>query len=267
MKTWAWMLTVGIGLAAAAPPGRAEQLTLTTSRDSTLIEVPTSGSAQLSNGSGPSLFVGRTNQNPGTARRRGLLYFDLSAIMPGSQINSVTLTLHVTQGLTNAAHPSMELFALLAEFGEAGSFAAGGAGDAAQAPDATWFYNQFATSPWTTAGGDFGAAASASASVAPGMTVVTWTGAGLVNDVQNWVDGLQENFGWLLRGNEAQSGSARGFGTRENPNAALRPELTIDYTPPSVVPAPPGLVLMGVGALGLLVRYRRRGWMADGDEG
>ncbi|MBL8794746.1 MAG: hypothetical protein JNM56_12635 [Planctomycetia bacterium] len=261
MRVRAWMLSVCVGLAAAATPGRAEQLTLTTSRDNTLIEVPNSGSAQLSNGSGPSLFVGRTNQAAGTARRRGLLFFDLSAIVPGSQINSVTLKLHVTQGLNSAAQPSMELFALLAEFGEAGSFALGGAGDAAQTPDATWFYSQYATSPWTTAGGDFGAA-SASASVAPGTTVVTWTGAGLVNDVQKWVDGIQDNFGWLLRGNEAQSGSARGFGTRENTNAALRPELTIDYSPPSVVPAPPGLVLMGIGGLGLLLRHRRRGRMA-----
>lgn len=264
MKPFTWMLTACTCLTIGTERGRADLIALTSSSDNTLIELPSSDHPQLSNGSGPSVFVGRTNQSAGNAKRRGAIWFDLSEIAPGSHINSVSLTLRVTQGLNNQGQ-TIDLFPLLSSFGEGSSFALGGAGDAAAPPDATWFYNAFAASLWATPGGDFGALASASAAITPGMDTLTWTGSGLVSDVQAWVDGTQANLCWLLRGNETVGGTARGFGTRENTNADLRPVLTIDYTPPvSAVPAPSGLILLATGALGLLgsLRWRRRS--ADG---
>lgn len=261
MLRGSWLLTATwLFLAGTAGAARADFLTLTSSKDNTLIELPSSGSSPLSNGSGPSVFVGRTNQSPGNASRRGLIEFDLSSIAPGSQINSVSLTLWVTQGLNNQGQ-TISLFPLLAVWGEGSSSTAGGAGAPAAPPDATWFYAQLATNPWTTAGGDFGALASATATIAPGGTSLTWTGSGLVQDVQSWVDGTTANFGWLLRGNETLGGTARGFGTHENPNSALQPVLSIDYTPPvAVVPLPPGALLFGTGAFSMLLgaRWRRR---------
>lgn len=185
---------------------RADLITLTTSRDNTLVELPSIGNPPLSNGSGPSIFVGRTNQSSGNAIRRGLVFFDLSALESGSVINSVSLTLFVTQGVNNQGQ-TISVKPLLADWGEGSSSTAGGAGAPASPPDATWFYGKYASNLWTTPGGDFGPA-SASAGIVPGMTSLNWTGSGLVQDVQAWVNGSQSNFGWLLQGNETQGGTA-----------------------------------------------------------
>ncbi|MCE7973100.1 MAG: hypothetical protein DYG92_02060 [Leptolyngbya sp. PLA1] len=213
-------------------------------QDNTLYE-STTGS--LSNGQGAYVFSGRTSQG---LIRRALLQFDLSLIPAGSTITSATLTLHSEQAQGSATYT---LHRLLATWGEGTSDAGspGGSGTAATTGDATWLHRFHATSTWTSAGGDFVAAASAS-KIVSGAGTFSWTGAGLIQDVQAWLDGGAINAGWALLGNEANAGLAVRFGSSEHASAGMRPELTIEYTP---VPAPG---VAGLGAVALLGARRRR---------
>jgi hypothetical protein len=52
----------------------------------------------------------------------------------------------------------------------------------------------------------------------------------MVTDVQSWVDNPGTNFGWLLKGAESTSCSARIFNSSES-SASKRPKLTITFTP------------------------------------
>jgi hypothetical protein len=56
--------------------------------------------------------------------------------------------------------------------------------------------------------------------------------------VQSWVDNPATNFGWVLRGDETSSGSAKRFDSRQNSVPSFRPSLSITFTLPST--RPPG---------------------------
>src|SRR4030067_3482017 len=63
------------------------------------------------------------------------------------------------------------------------------------------------------------------------------TGAGLVADVQSWVDTPASNFGWLMKDDETTTTTARKYYSREG---FTPPKLKIDYTPASTdVPTGP----------------------------
>ena len=66
-------------------------VTIGASKDNSPYDDPT---GSLSNGAGPSFFSGTTAAG---GIRRGLLEFDLGVIPSGSQIQSVTLVLHLVQ--------------------------------------------------------------------------------------------------------------------------------------------------------------------------
>jgi hypothetical protein len=133
----------------------AATLTLGASKDNTLYE-DVAGS--LSNGAGPTLFVGKTG---GGSIRRGVIEFDLSAIPAGSIIESVSLTLFLEQA--QSFPTDVTLHELLSEWGEGTSSAGvrGGIGAGAAASDTTWLHTFFPGSLWTNAGGDFDPIASA----------------------------------------------------------------------------------------------------------
>ncbi|HEX2838619.1 MAG TPA: DNRLRE domain-containing protein [Phycisphaerales bacterium] len=214
----------------------ADQATLTTMKDNTLYQ--SAPDNPLSNGSGPGMYCGK---NGGGLIRRALMRFDIASAVPaGSTINSVTLRLQCMQAPNSTAR-SCSLYRVLADWGESISVASGGGGggDIAGPGDASWF-NRFeptATTPaipWSTAGGQFAAASSATATVNGYGAAYTWgSTAQLVADAQFWLDNPQSNFGWILRGVETSSQTARKFATREETNVAFRPKLTIDYTPPA----------------------------------
>lgn len=106
----------------------------------------------------------------------------------------------------------------------------GGGGAPAQPGDATWLHNFFNTSFWTSAGGDTAASVSASTAVSTNNRLYTWSGSGLVADVQSWVADPASNFGWLMTGNESNQQSAQRFHTSEN--ASNKPQLTVTYALP-----------------------------------
>jgi hypothetical protein len=206
------------------PPPDPQTIVLTPSKDNTLYE----GNGTVSNGAGVHLFAGATAAG---ALRRALLAFDVaSQIPPGSTITKASLRLEVDQ--TRAGPVPMTLHRVSADWGQ-GTSNAGASGDGdgtnARTGDATWLHRFFQNQLWATEGGDFDATADASAVVAG---FGDWqTSEAMVARVQGWLDQPETNFGWLIRGGETQSTTAKRFVSRESGQAALRPALTIEFIP------------------------------------
>ena len=206
----------------------AQTVQLISDRDNTLYQ---SDTGERSNGSGDFLFAGRSAQS-GNSFRRGLLHFDLSSIPAGSTINNVQLDL--TSGTQTNGTRTFTLHRLNADWGEGTSNAGGqeGGGTNATDGDATWIHTFSPSGTWATAGGDFNATASATTTYPGPSTTGSFTGGGLVADVQSWVDG-GDNFGWAVLGDETDGGTAYQFLARESVNNA--PMLTVDFTAPTVL--------------------------------
>ncbi len=213
---------------------QADQVTGTTVRDNTLFQSAVDN--PLSSGSGSGMFCGR---NSGGTIRRALMKFDIAAMVPaGSTINSVTVRLQCMNSPPNSTARTCSLYKVLADWGEGISNSNGGGGDIAGPGDATWF-NRFEATltdvavPWAAAGGDLSAVSSASTNVGASGTAYSWgSTTQMVADAQSWLDNPSSNFGWAMRGNETTVQTARKFATREEPNAAFRPKITINFTPP-----------------------------------
>lgn len=203
-----------------------QQVILTPVKDNTLYE---SGTGALSNGAGSYFFAGRTGQVSGSIRR-GLIAFDVAGSVPsGATILDVTLTLNMSK--TPSGAQSISLHRVLADWGEGTSNAAGeeGAGAASATGDATWIHRFYNTTLWGAAGGEFDPTASATQTVS-GLGPYTWTSTpAMVSDVQGWLSTPSTNYGWLVRGNESASRTAKRFDSRQNPNPSVRPQLTITY--------------------------------------
>jgi hypothetical protein len=227
----------------------AAVVTLSPLKDNTLYEDP---AGSLSDGKGSYLYAGMTNAN---STRRGLLAFDLSSIPAGSTVTAVRFTVHVSR--TSAASEPMRLSRALRDWGEGASNSdgtlGGGTGVQAEAGDATWLNTFYQTAQWATAGGDFASTPSSSVNMV-GIGFYTFTGAGLVQDVQAWLNAPSTNFGWGLLGNESTSGTAKRIDSRDNITASFRPALEVTYTP---APAPGTVALALGGALGAVGRRRR----------
>ncbi|MFP6874349.1 MAG: PQQ-dependent sugar dehydrogenase [Verrucomicrobiales bacterium] len=181
-----------------------------------------------SNGAGGWIFAGRTGFSASTGIRRALLQFDVaSALTPAAVIESAALTLVADR--TQQPSSLTSLHRVLAEWGEGGSNAGapGGAGIAAQAGDATWMHRIFDTENWAANGGDFVAAASSS-QIVTGEGNYTWDAPGMVADVQHWLES-DENFGWILIGDEQVTKTAKRFVSKDGAVAADHPKLTLRY--------------------------------------
>ncbi len=217
-------------LAALPAIADADQLQVTTSKDNTLYAA---WDGSTSNGQGDGFFVGSTLQWSFTLRR-GVIAFDLSAIPLGSAVTSVTLQLNCSASVSGSLPTTLQR--ALANWGEGASVAPGGGGGGAAAAvgDATWFYTFYPSSSWTNHGGDFSAVISGSLAVGAIGTYVFPSQAGMVNDVQFWLDNPTQNFGWVVLGDESVTGTAKRFDTRENAVPANRPILTVTYTPPTL---------------------------------
>jgi hypothetical protein len=207
------------------PPPQPQTIVLTPSKDNTLFE---SDTGTLSNGVGVHLFAGTTASR---SLRRALLAFDVAVqLPPGSRITRATFRLQVSQ--TVAGPEPMTLHRVTADWGEGASGAPpfrDGAGASAEPGDATWLHRFFPGQPWTAEGGDFNAAADATATV---PNSGTWESSeAMVARVQGWLDQPSENFGWIVLGNEAKSTTAKRFDSREIEPAATRPTLTIEVLP------------------------------------
>ncbi len=216
----------GEGLTEAGDPIIADKVAIIRpTKDNTLYE---NAAGSISNGSGEHFFAGRTGMG---AIRRGVVAFDIARSIPaGGRVTSATLTLHESREPALGGPESVELHRVLADWGEGTSDAPAneGGGTAATPGDATWIHRFSDTVLWSSPGGDFSQTVSASQAVdAPGF--YSWSGPGLVTDVQSWLDNPQDNFGWVLIGNESVAQTAKRFDTRENTETSFRPGLSVTY--------------------------------------
>ena len=194
----------------------------------------------MSNGVGPHFYSG-TNLSGGA--RRGLLAFAVHDSVPaGAVVERVDLRLNVSQ-IREDSPRTFRLHRVLTRWGEGASDAGtggashgGGSGVQAEPGDATWTWAVMDTAAWSAPGGDFAPLESAAAAVGPLGTVVWGSTTELVADVQQWVDDPGSSYGWALLGDEAQSGTAKRFDSRENAAPGLRPQLTVVYRMPTAFP-------------------------------
>ncbi len=204
-------------------------------RDNTMYEE----SVNESNGMGDFFFTGI---NDNDEIRRSLLRFDLSSIPSNAIVSNVQLTLFCSRSLGTFV---VNVHKLNNDWGEGNSHAPGqeGGGAAAQAGDATWGFRFWNTDAWAVNGGDFDATISSTTTASNGA-FSTFTGATLIADVQGWISSSANNFGWLLKGPETNSGEASRFNSRQN--ASNQPSLQVTYTVPDPCTGVDSTMLSGV---------------------
>jgi spore coat protein A len=185
-----------------------------------------------SSGECDSIYAGKTNDPPdpgiGSARR-ALIQFDIAQIPTGSTINSVTLNMNITRGGNNA-DTDFSLHRVTTAWVEGDNVCdirGGGQGEPSTG-GATWIDAEFGITQWGTPGGDYIATASGSTSVVGADPPVWASTAAMVSDVQGWLDGTLDNFGWIVIGDEAIVNSARRIDSSEGGSP---PELIVDYDP------------------------------------
>lgn len=189
-------------------------------------------------------FGGMTHFNSGTTQNsnynRGLLRFDVAAALPPeAKIISASLLFEIT-GEPDEEFPSarFNLHRIFVPWGEGTKtnppFGGLGQGSPATSGEATWTH-RFAFTPqtWTQPGGGLGTdfAATASAGVTVGgvdqspYTILNT--AGLIADLQRWLDQPSTNFGWaIICQQETTKFTARRFASREDVENAARLDIT-----------------------------------------
>ncbi len=213
----------------------ADVVTLTSNKDATIYE----DDDKKANGAGDYIFAGN---NDSSQTRRALVAFDLSAIPSGSTINSVTLTMYMSR--TQAGGTTVTMHRVTNTWTEGPSHPGGqeGSPDSAELNDATWRYrsydpdNEGGSPQWNALGGDYVPGSSASTSVG-GNGFYNWSSTQLKTDVQNWLDGTTSNYGWIVRGAEGGSKTAKRFNSRTNNNSSQRPKISVNFTPPALTGA------------------------------
>lgn len=195
-------------------------ITLKPFKDNTLYQT---SDGTLSNGAGDHLFCGKTAVG---LLRRALIQFDVATIPSDAKIESVTLTMQVSNAVGGAR--AVKLHRVVRNWGEGTSNAEGpeGMGIEATNGDATWLHANFPSESWYTPGGDFLPNVSASTNVDSDGTY-NWTSDLMKEDVQAWVKNQELNFGWILVGDEGTDKTAKRFDAKESEQP---PTLTIRYT-------------------------------------
>jgi hypothetical protein len=206
---------------------------LTPAADATIFEEnPDSSDAKS-----PGLFAGLTRVD---RIRRSFVRFNLAGVPAGVTVSSVQVRLSMTR--SNSGSVFASLYRVSNAWGEGTSDAGipGGSGAQATAGDPTWTMRVYPGTPWTTPGGDTAAFPSATTLLGSSLVNYLWTTTpALVSDVQRWISLPATNFGWQLRIDESQiAPTAKRFGSREQPDASLRPVLIVTYDDPTVG-APP----------------------------
>lgn len=253
-----WTFALWLSAFSIQPSAHADSVTLRPIADTTLIET-----APNNNLGGQPFANSGTTQN--FTKNRALFRFDVSAIPPGAQVESVSLTFEVTrQPVDGYAPGDFGLHRMLVSWGEGTKVTANpgtpGQGAPASPGEATWLARFAQTGPnWTAPGGlvgtDFATTSSAGQTIyGTANSPYFFTSSQLAADVQLWLANPTENFGWMLLANdEGPNFTARRFGSREDGINA--PQLFVQFT---TVPEPSSLVLAAMAAGWLMRRVQRR---------
>lgn len=217
------MLLLGSLVIATA---HADEVVVTPTKDNSIF----SADIANSNGIGDGVFCGRTGAHGSSTLQRSLLAFDVASHVPaGSTITGATLTLTLLNSVSE--EQTHTLHVLLADWGEGTSNAPGGGGAPATSGDATWLFRFFATDVWNDLGGDFTETVTASAEVGLEPGPITWgPTAEMTADVQGWLDDPATNFGWIMRGNEKDTHTAKKFASKDHEDKLIHPALVIEFT-------------------------------------
>ncbi len=214
-----------VGLSGSVVAQRID-VTIAAARDVTLYQDP---AGQLTNDAGPSLFLG-TDAN-GIARRL-LLAFDIAAhVPPNAHIVFAQLQLTVAQSPAGAVPIDVSVHRLLSDWPEGTTVAAGtgGAGSAAHPGDTTWTHRPTPSTPWNVPGGDYVTTPSDTFAMPTSGIFALGSSAGLVRDVQAWLNGAVPNDGWLLKTDELSPQTVRRLHSRQTPFVGVNPQLQIGY--------------------------------------
>lgn len=209
---------IGLLLVAssAAIQARAESVSLPAIADTGLREVL----PDVSGGADAVLRAGTTASMSTNSRARALFLFDPAGAIPsGSIITAAQLTLTVS-ATTDTLPRSFDLRRMLAPWSES---------------NATWLIRLAPGVPWESPGGlegvDYSATASATSLVGNAGAYSWESTAGMVADVQRWIDNPAKNFGWMLvRPEETTPRTTRVFTSRESVTGP--PRLTVEFTTP-----------------------------------
>jgi glucose/arabinose dehydrogenase len=211
-------------------PLQIASMTFTAVKDTSLFQESNNSSAK-----GETFFTGKigvpNDETPPGSLRRGLVAFNLGAFPANTAPLSASLSLYLDAvGSFGLSFP-VALHRATEDWGEGTSNAGrkGGTGAAPTAQDATWNHRFYSGSLWSTPGGSFAITASATSTVTGAGKTYAWSGAGLLTDVQAWLDAPASNFGWFVRGDETTEYSAMRFASREWTTASQRPRLTLTY--------------------------------------
>jgi hypothetical protein len=237
---------LGFALVSLAGAVHADTVSLPAIADTSIYSESLHG-----NGAGDALYAGMPRNNE---TRRALLRFDVASLIPaGAQLTSATLHLSMVQ--SQAGVFDFTVHRALSSW-EEGLSTGLGQGGPATTGEATWEHRFFDTTTWNTKGGDFEALPSATTTVSAVPAIYSWSGSGLVADVQTWVNHPGTNYGWFLLGNETAFQSVKKFGSSEHANALFHPTLVVTFT---AIPEPStSVALFGATALLLGVFRRRR---------
>ena len=153
--------------------------------------------SQNAGGGSDGIFSGTTKL---LHHRRALIRVDLSNLPDDSIVLEASLTMVVSQSGENFPDFDLSLHRLTRAWGEGDVVGvdAGGFGGAPQTGDATWTSSAHGSSAWSSPGGDFNAAPSATAAAGRSGDVVTWTSDGMAADIEGWLADPDSNHGWIL---------------------------------------------------------------------
>jgi hypothetical protein len=203
----------------------AAQVQLAPARDAMMFE----DSGSLGNGGGYFFIVGRTGGMNSFYKKRSLIAFDIASRLPaGATVTSASLSLYMRK--TVSGPQTVRMHRAARAWGEGSSYATGGNGVQATPGDVTWTDTFYPGQKWSQPGGDFLAQLSAS-QVVDDLGWYTWSSAQLTADVQAMLDNPQNDFGWILIGNETGQKTTKMFGSRTGFSHEV-PYLTVSYTVP-----------------------------------
>ena len=206
----AFFIFILVSLLLTPVYAKSKTVYIVASKDNTLIQNPL---GSLSNGSGPYLFVGKTNQ-PTNNLRRSLVHFDVASALPsGARIKRAQFMFYLSK--SQGFSVGISLHRVLNDWGQGISYSTGGSGAPAEFDDATWLHTFNPDFIWTTMGGDYVMDASAVIAVGPDKGSYIWESSKMIDDVESWIINPEENYGWILIGDENSPQSVMRFSSRE----------------------------------------------------